>query len=157
MWGGRTCLWFEYISDTYQGAPALCLEAVANRTPPARYPPLCLFQIDLYDVEAFWLPIPTGKDTFTFFCFRTWITNWIHIRIRDKFWAQSSLNSIHIPRALRRNLSCDSPEHTNVKKHLGYWIWIQYEYIYVKQSPGIRNVFIPVRMAHTHTHTHRTQ
>ena len=34
--------------------------------------------------------IPTGKDTCAFFCFRTWITNSIHIHIceqfRERFW-----------------------------------------------------------------------
>ena len=33
-----------------------------------------------------------------------------------------------------------------MKNVLGQWIRIQYEYIYVKKSPGIQNVFIPARM-----------
>ena len=33
-----------------------------------------------------------------------------------------------------------------VKIFLGECIRIQYEYIYVKKSPGIRNVFIPMPM-----------
>ena len=39
---------FGYISDTYQFAPALCLEAVPKGYPPGRYPPYdyssCLFR-----------------------------------------------------------------------------------------------------------------
>ena len=34
--------------------------------------------------------IPTGKDTCAFLCFRTWITNSIHIHMREQLWAPSS-------------------------------------------------------------------
>ena len=44
------------------------------------------------------------------------------------------------------HLSCKRYEYTYVKHYLSYQIQIQYEYIYVKKSPGIRNVFIPARM-----------
>ena len=30
--------------------------------------------------------------------------------------------------------------------NLGYWIWIQHEYIYAKKLPGIWNIFMPAQM-----------
>ena len=38
------------------------------------------------------VPIPTGKDTCACFCFRTWITNSIHMHIRENLWAASNSN-----------------------------------------------------------------
>ena len=38
---------FGYISDTYQCAPALCLEVVPERYPFGRYPLRNLFQISV--------------------------------------------------------------------------------------------------------------
>ena len=87
----------------------------------------------------------------SWFCFGTWITNSIHIHIREKFWASSILNLIHIPCAcipcaFTRTLHCNRYEYTYVINSLGWWFWIQYEYINVKESLGIRNVYIPARM-----------
>ena len=53
---------------------------------------------------------------------------------------------MHVPCAFRRSLPCNRYEYTYVKHFLGQWSRIQYEYIYVKKSPGIRNVFISARM-----------
>ena len=44
------------------------------------------------------------------------------------------------------NLPCNRYKYTYVKNVLGQRIQIQYEYMYIKTSSGIRNVFIPACM-----------